>query len=149
LDFIKFYIFDATIEMKKIFAILLALVITSLSLNVGLAYHYCGGSLAEIKLFVGYGEAGCGMEHEEKGKCNTYDHISSTACCQNHLQQIETDDYPLLKKPVELQSAVSYLVSLICKVVFGQEFVQNQLIFIKSPPGLTAVSLPLIQVFLI
>ncbi|MGI8893617.1 MAG: HYC_CC_PP family protein [Bacteroidia bacterium] len=135
--------------MKKTFAILLALVITTLSLNVGLAYHYCGGSLAEIKLFVGYGEAGCGMEHEETGECSTHDNISSPTCCQNYLQQVETDDYPLLKKPVELQSPVSYLVSLVCKVVFGQEFVQNQLIFIKSPPGVTAVSLPLIQVFLI
>ena len=136
--------------MKRLFAILLAVTITALSLNVGLAYHYCGGSLAEVKLVMGYGEAGCGMEGEgDEEPCDTHDALTSSTCCQNKLHQIEADEFQFLKKPLDFSKSSPLFTSLVKKNLLDPDITFKKVIFIKPPPGLTAVSLPLIQVFLI
>src|SRR3989337_942772 len=80
--------------MKKITAISLALLTLALSLNVGVAFHFCGGKLAQFKIVPGYGKATCGME-ENDGKCEnrTSACFDKIPCCQDQFQQIITDDY--------------------------------------------------------
>lgn len=136
--------------MKKISAILLAIIVAALSLNAGLAYHYCGGSLAEVKLVLGYGEAGCGMEGDgEEEPCQAHDALTSATCCQNHLEKIGSDDYQLLKKPLDINIYSTLSTLPVKKNLWRFDTTARKVIFIKPPPELTAVSLPLIQVFLI
>ena len=139
--------------MKKAASILFALLILPGSLNLVVAYHYCGGELAESSIFYGNGQTDCGMNctnthHPEPD----HNHLLCPApCCVNDYAEFDQGEYPYSKagysftnelKPFATQDASGNITLL--RGVFN-----NSKICSIPPPVSPEVSLPFIQVFVI
>ncbi|MDP1725286.1 MAG: hypothetical protein Q8M15_00780 [Bacteroidota bacterium] len=136
--------------MRRILALTLAFLMLALSFRVGVAVHLCGGKLVQTKWVIGYGKAGCGMD-EQNDRCEKQSSavLNKPPCCVNGLQQIASDDYQSAGKLI--QYFFGYNVEFIQAniVSSGHDNEVERLIFYRPPPGLSAVFLPFIRVFLI
>ncbi len=69
--------------MRKVFAILITLVILASGMQVSIDHHYCGGVLAATKFSITGKLASCGMV---KAECSTSDRSSvDKRCCEDKL----------------------------------------------------------------
>lgn len=77
--------------MKKVFSILLALLILLSGTQLTVSAHYCGGELAASKVSVWGSVASCGMEETTTNECaNSGSHLSKQ-CCNNTISVYEVD----------------------------------------------------------
>lgn len=69
--------------MKKLFTIVIAVVILASGLKVSINHHYCGGKLAATKITFSGKLASCGMESVQR------DHSKQISigkkCCEDHI----------------------------------------------------------------
>ena len=136
--------------MKRVIAILLSLLIFALSLNVGVAFHFCGGNLAQFKIVSGYGKATCGMEGiKDTCESRSYPSVGSVPCCQDQFRKIISDDYRPTNKFEQSLFKFTTIIPQIIYNVFRKRFEFESFICYRPPPLLILVSLPFIQVFLI
>ncbi len=126
----------------------LILLMAVVSLNAGIAAHFCNGELAEFKLVLGHGQASCGME-AAAGKANSQPIISSIPCCQDDFQEISVDDYQNHFPPVESVPTPSLWDDQLVFATLSTTSHDWNTAGYHSPPDLNAVSLPFVQVFLL
>lgn len=137
-------------KMRKIYSMSLALLMLMISLKVSVDFHYCSGKLAQSKIVIGFGKAGCGMEETENScKSSSSSSLNKTPCCENHLRQIQINDFQFsknLSQPILEGMPTSEQVNLdLYFIEFESVCIPNY----KIPPDITSVSLPVIGVFLI
>jgi len=65
--------------MKKFFALVIAMILLASGMQVSVGLHYCGGTLADIKISVTGKLASCGMEESESG-CTAHPAIEKNCC---------------------------------------------------------------------
>ena len=121
-----------------------------LSLKVGIVFHYCGGHLAQAKVFVGTGKASCGME-DNKIKCQNknFGNNFSIPCCQDQINQINTDNFQTDSKIEQIFDCLNPLIHTFSFLNITKETNIKNFFGYYSPPDLTTVSLSFIRVFLI
>jgi hypothetical protein len=68
--------------MKRIFAILISVIILASGLEVSVDRHYCGGTLADVKISLTGKAATCGMEQVTGYRG---DPAISKRCCENQV----------------------------------------------------------------
>ena len=66
--------------MKKVFAILGAILLLTSGMKVSIDHHYCGGTLADVKISLSGKLASCGMEEEKIPSCPDHQTVSSKCC---------------------------------------------------------------------
>lgn len=135
-------------SMKRVISFSLAILLFVVSVKVGLAFHYCGGKLAQFKIVIGYGKASCGMESH--GNCCENKSTASfhnVPCCHDQLQQIRTDNYQLATNSFAVPSGLISTIVQIKNCFFGKELNLISFQSYRPPPNLTNVSLPFIRVF--
>ncbi len=136
--------------MKRFTAISLAILILTISFRVSVAFHYCGGQLAQTKLVVGHGMASCGMEGNDKDCENkSATNLHRAPCCENELSQITVDDY---KVPFSIVSSHIDLPVISLPFEFiatGYTYSANGFYLYQPPPDNSSVSLVVISSFLI
>ncbi|NEN23831.1 hypothetical protein G3O08_09990 [Cryomorpha ignava] len=80
--------------MKKVSAILLALLILSSNLSIALSTHFCGGKAVKSEFSIGNYDLDCGMADMES--CNDLDwnfnKIQATPCCENQHSFFKIND---------------------------------------------------------
>jgi hypothetical protein len=83
--------------MRKVVAIPVIVLILFSGITVNLAFHYCGGQLADRKISLSGNPASCGMETE------TNDHKTSikSFCCANSLSSYTLNNIYLPSAPVK------------------------------------------------
>ena len=139
--------------MKKAASISFALIVLLGSLNLGIAYHHCGGELAEAKLFYGNGHADCNMNctNTPSPETDHNHHLNTVPCCVDDYAEFDQGDYTNSKagysftnelKPFATQNTSGNITLL--RGVFN-----NSKICSIPPPLSPEVSLPFIQVFII
>ncbi|MFI5221409.1 MAG: hypothetical protein ACHQK8_03715 [Bacteroidia bacterium] len=136
--------------MRKVVAIILAVLTLAFSLKVNVALHYCGGKLVQSKFLMGFNNATCGME-TGKNKCKNTSSSSTNDinCCKNQLQQINTDDYKIAYDAASLFPVLTQAIFQRNLSLFGKVNTIENFVSYRPPPGLTAVSLSFIKIFLI
>jgi hypothetical protein len=65
--------------MRKVLAIPVIILILFSGITVNLAFHYCGGQLADKKISLSGGLASCGMETKNNNDQTTFKNF----CCEN------------------------------------------------------------------
>lgn len=120
------------------------------SLKVSVDFHYCSGKLAQSKIVIGFGKAGCGMEETENTcKPHSSNSINKVPCCENQLKQIIIDDFQFTENLA--QSVLEY-IHTIEQFNFDLNGKAPETFCFpnyKIPPDITSVSLPVIGIFLI
>ncbi|MEI6817175.1 MAG: hypothetical protein WCL14_11230 [Bacteroidota bacterium] len=133
--------------MKKITAILLSILMLAISFRVSVAFHYCGGNLAQYKLDLGYGEASCGMKNNA---VNYQDHssasVSEESCCKNHLQQVATDVFHFASNMMKCMIDNPIDLVRIAFLVTAKNIEHNGFASYRPPPNVSSVFLPFIEV---
>ena len=76
--------------MKKVFSILVALLILLSGLHLTLATHICGGQVAAVKIFFSGEKATCGMENPMQS-CPEHNRIASN-CCHDKIAYFTVDN---------------------------------------------------------
>ncbi len=139
--------------MKKATSILFTLIFLLGSLNLSVAYHYCGGELAQASIYFGNGQTDCGMNCTNTLPPETdHNHLLSPApCCIDDFAEFEQGEYPFAKANQslsdELKPFVTHDTSGTIKLLRG--IYNNSEIYSNPPPLSPEVSLPFIQVFII
>lgn len=133
--------------MKKTISIILAILFLAGSFRVGVAAHYCGGKIAQVKFGLGNVIAACGME-EGKTSCDGENIASS--CCKDKVQQLSLNDSfweatsNIIHFPDFLIQFYYNIFSLFISIDSLLDFNINY----KPPQGsYNAVNLPSIRVF--
>lgn len=122
-------------------------------MHLGIAYHYCGGELAQASIYIGNGQTDCGMNCTNTLPPETdHNHLLSPApCCIDDFAEFEQGEYTNSKagysftnelKPFATQNTSGNITLL--RGVFN-----NSKIISIPPPSSPEVSLPFIQVFII
>ncbi len=134
--------------MKKISILALILLMAVVSLNAGIAAHFCNGDLAEFKLVLGHGQATCGME-AAANKTDSQPLIGSIPCCQDDYQEFAVDDYQNTFPTVASYPNQVLLDPQTAFAILPTASHEWNTAHYHSPPDLNAVSLPFVQVFLL
>ena len=136
--------------MQKTFSIFLAALILSITMQLGIAAHLCGGELAQAKVVYGFGEASCGMDcsiaandpNQQEAR------FQKLSCCQDFIFTIAVDEYQSVSQKLLTENHKN--ISPKTNPVFIEDlFVLNTTYNSIPPPLTTEVFLPFIQVFLI
>lgn len=136
--------------MKKFASILLSLVLVGMSLQPALALHYCRGELAGVKLVAGYGTASCGMMPHQDPSHENPQQLHAAACCQDELQQGTTDEFTSSVPQILNLNPVASFVQVPTNMGAPVSFFASRKDHFPPPlPDITAVSLPVISVFII
>jgi len=69
--------------MKRVFAILISVIILASGMEVSIDRHYCCGTLADVKISFTGKEATCGMEQALPG--DTGNPVINKKCCENQI----------------------------------------------------------------
>ena len=75
--------------MKKIVSAFLALLLLISGMQLSVASHYCGGTLAQVKWSFDKELATCGMENPDEALPNGL--LLNQSCCQDELSTYTTD----------------------------------------------------------
>lgn len=103
--------------MRKLFSILLSLVLIVSHMHLAMGTHYCGGEAVETRILMGTGHVGCGMEHPDSqpaviiagqqmatacGMEHPDSHLGASGqapesvdqspCCENRYQTLQTTE---------------------------------------------------------
>ena len=78
-----FHSFVVPIKMKKVLTILIATLLLASGMQVTLDRHYCGGSLADVRVSLTGKLASCGMEKPES-RCPHHP-IIDKKCCEDQV----------------------------------------------------------------
>lgn len=136
--------------MKKLTAIFLSLLLLGVSMKPAVAWHYCGGELAGVKLVAGYGTAGCQMQHEPMQAHDDGQQVHAPGCCRNEISQLIPDEYSFGFVPqvvsASLEVPVAGIALNVVPAVPSLAFPEH---LPRPPLGITSVSLPVIGVFII
>lgn len=136
--------------MKRLLSIFFALLILWVSLDLGIASHFCGGKLAQVKLIYGSGEAGCGMDCSPSASKDTgqQETLSKPPCCIDSFLLIASGDFQAdSHSSNHVFPAVTFPFHETS--VSGPWFSKNLHHPYPLPPLLSEVFLSFIQVFLI
>ena len=134
--------------MKKIFSVILSLVILFTSMGFTLSSHYCGGKKVKTVLSVVNADVSCGME-EKKGDCTTGEQMNS-ACCQDEFQKIQMDEESI--QPLTgVNFSADFLIVFVGLYidVFENTITEKDFFNDHSPPPLVKNIPVLVQSFLI
>lgn len=134
--------------MRKFLAGSLILLMTALSLNAGIAVHYCGGDLAQLKVVLGHGTATCGMEPDEN-RADRQQKIDAVPCCQDELRLIKVDDYQgayQVSEPPQRFAFFGIPAPSLFDPLEAPSMDRSSARY-GPPPDLNGVSLPFLQVF--
>ncbi len=136
--------------MRKASSISSVFIILIISLNLGVASHYCGGQLAESRVVYGNGIAGCGMNctGTNTGENQSENIFIPVSCCSDSFTDISSDEYTSAKASYSFTGQLSTLSTVNSTLLLPVVY-KSLLILQRPPPLLTEVSLPLIQVFII
>lgn len=74
--------------MKRVLAILVAVVMIASGMHLSIDRHYCGGTLADVKISFTGKLASCGMEQTES-ECSGHPAIDQK-CCEDQLSFVVT-----------------------------------------------------------
>jgi hypothetical protein len=122
--------------MKKIIAVFIAVVTFVASLNVTVAFHYCGGEFHSVAL-AATAVKGC-CEGEDEHRSVGADNIAvlqGEECCSSHIQQISTDDFQITKYDVSFKSNnVVFLPAIILFQNLQKAFLTDIFQYVFSPP---------------
>jgi hypothetical protein len=103
--------------MKRTFTILITAVLIASGMHVSIDRHYCGGTLADVKLSFTGKLASCGMEQAESDcrsnpvfdqKC-CEDQISYLNISTNYFPEFSNTVNPVYEKDIILIQSASYL----------------------------------------
>ena len=137
--------------MKKAISILSALLTLWISINLGVATHFCKGERAQTKLVYGTGNADCGMQCSTYPQDNTPHNttISHSSCCADDFTIISTEQYHSSNNSIKL--LVNTFVLFAEFKLFAKNLAPVTTNKYKNnpPPLITEVTLSFIQVFLI
>jgi hypothetical protein len=136
--------------MKKVFSILIALVIFLSVMHISIAVHFCHGDIAEVKVSLSGDLGTCGMENGPDDK--SLPAGFSKHCCDDELSVFTIEDYYSQDNNQPKTLLQSHLVA---PCVFPSELVsvsrmQLSEIYSIRPPGndfIHSVNLPFICVF--
>lgn len=78
--------------MKKVFSIILSVVVLLSSIHFTLSTHFCDGRMAVVKAGLEGTTATCGME-KENSSCPGPSGITSSDCCKNISHVLTVDNY--------------------------------------------------------
>ena len=134
--------------MKKIFSVILSLVILFSTMGFTVSTHMCGGKRVKSKLMIGNADVSCGMEKKET-PCSKQTTMKSN-CCQNEYQTFSIeDDYTqqLVKTDLNFDFVISFISTWVN--LFDSLTTQNDIFRDHSPPPLIRNIPILIQSFLI
>lgn len=136
--------------MRKFLAISLTVLMAALSLNAGVALHFCDGELARMKVVLGHGTATCGMEAAENPG-DRGQKLEVVACCQDELKLIASDDFQSACQVSESSHrfSLSETAATAVSALLAQPSIRWAAFRYHPPPDLNGVSLPFLQVFLI
>jgi len=136
--------------MRKASSISSVFIILIISLNLGVASHYCGGKLAESRVVYGNGLAGCGMNctGTDPGENPPENVFIPVSCCSDSFTDISSDEYTSATASYSFTGQISTLSTVNSTSLLPVVY-KSLLILQRPPPLLTEVSLPLIQVFII
>lgn len=135
--------------MKKIFSVILSLVILFISMGFTVSSHKCGGKRVKTVLNIGITDVSCGMENTSNKKCADKNQMKSN-CCQDEFQAIQlNDNYTKITSfehfsPSFTIAFVAILVDLLPNVKIPHLFFKNYL----RPPLVKDIPI-LVQSFLI
>ena len=134
--------------MRKFIAISLAILMLTISLKVSADFHYCSGKLAQFKIVIGIGNASCGMDESENNcKRHSSTSFNKAPCCESILKQIKTDDFQSVIKLTHPSLDYSQIPNQINFIPFTQGFEIKGFLSYRTPPDITSVFLPFIEVF--
>jgi len=134
--------------MQKPFSIILAALILGISMQIGIATHFCGGELAQTRMVYGYGAASCGMNCNVPSDDHQETSFQKLSCCQDFIFTIAVDDYQSVSQKIMndvYQHVFPGVKNISAPDFFVLQTTHNRIL----PPCATEVSLPFIQVFLI
>ena len=134
--------------MKKIFSVILSLVILFTSMGFTLSSHKCGGKRVKTVLNIGNADVSCGMETTKKG-CSDDKQMNSN-CCQDEFQKIQLNDN--FTKTVSFEKLSPNFTVVFVSILFDLlPTVNTQSFFFKNylPPPLVKDIKVLVQSFLI
>lgn len=137
--------------MKKSISALLALLLLISGMNVSVASHYCGGTLAQVKWSFNKELASCGMEGEHDAPQGI---TLNQPCCHDELSTYSTDDQYHFQSLVLKKLAPQVIACFIAPVslLFKSQEPVDYLYTHEFPPGIvfpSQVALENICVFLI
>lgn len=134
--------------MKKIFSVILSLVILFTSIGFTVSSHICGGKRVKTEFGLMMSDVSCGMEISENS-CSSEEYMESN-CCQNQFQTIQmNEDY---SQPLtEIVSPTNFIITFIVALFSILPNTTIQTIFFRDylPPPLVRDIPVLIQSFLI
>lgn len=117
--------------MKKALAILISAVLFASGMHISIDRHYCGGSLADIKISVTGKLASCGMERSDT-ECQNHPLVNQKCCedkisyftiCSNYFPEYFSFDNSLSGKDISHTQTIipisgnSYNCDLISRVL--------------------------------
>lgn len=134
--------------MKKIFSVILSLVILVTSMGFTVSSHVCGGKKVKTVLSIGSSDVSCGME-KKANNCSTKP-IMKKNCCEDEVLLIQNDeDYTqqLTNFDFSPDFLIAYFTSYI--ELFENETIETDFFTDHSPPPLIKDIPVLVQSFLI
>jgi len=120
--------------MKKVMTILIATILLASGMQVTLDRHYCGGSLAGIRISVTGKMASCGME---KSESSCPDHlVFDKKCCEDQVSHfsISSNYYPEYFKIMLPTWEKKIIDTTVSNFIVGESF-NTDLISWVLPPG--------------
>lgn len=136
--------------MKKVFSVILSLIILITSMGFITSSHICGGKKVETKVGLIAADVSCGMEKEENNCASSSREKMKSNCCQDEFQRIQmNEDYSQQLTKVNFSSDFSTVFIAVFFELFPS--ISFQSIFFKdySPPPLVRDIPILVQSFLI
>ncbi|HQS04439.1 hypothetical protein [Daejeonella sp.] len=79
--------------MKRIFAMIFAVLLLTTSVGFSFTAHYCGGKVFKKSLsFLGDSSQACNMQELENKACSNLSGIQNKPCCEDHVATIQIKD---------------------------------------------------------
>jgi hypothetical protein len=102
--------------MKKIIAILLLIATLFTALHARVTFHYCSGTLHSV-MPAAWEEPSCcdDDDHRQPGEneLDTKVVLQNTPCCRNLYREISTDDFPIHRPVVTVESRKDFHLPLL------------------------------------
>jgi hypothetical protein len=103
--------------MKRALAILVTLILVASGMHISIDRHYCGGTLADVKISVTGKLATCGMEQAESDCGNSpvfdqkccEDQLSSIITCNNYCPEYFRITHQISEKEIILSKEVCFI----------------------------------------
>ncbi len=138
--------------MRKFTAILLTALTLSVSINLGVASHFCRGELAQARLVYAHADVSCGMqcEVEANHNKNSGDSFNVLSCCEDQFMPFAIDAFSI-SSSIRIIIPELYVPAVPLQVLSGLEFVLRSFnaTYKKSFLPKPLLTLSFIQIFII